>query len=257
MTKIVASEAPPVARFTIEREPTRGYQITRAEGTQAEQWRTHALDLLEKLEQPSPTGAVESYQWLEITAPARLAVGVTVKREASGEVCIYQTWFVVPRRTLASQKDWLTLLGLLSLVFILGLFSGRRNAPKSSADVGPNAPREPVPATSSSESPANNQKTITDDSLRDLFFYKLRGDLTASAQVREKLHRFLSQAGFAADFANAVVHEQRSIKLISDLDIAPPPQETMRLSNLEVAKLLKLLETCDKWPEAIKTRSGK
>jgi hypothetical protein len=74
---------------------------------------------------------------------------------------------------------------------------------------------------------------------------KLKEELASSRKVRDKLKKYLSQKEFTEGTSKPVVDERRSVKLIADLDKTPPDQESIGLKNVEVAKLLSLLETLE------------
>jgi hypothetical protein len=79
----------------------------------------------------------------------------------------------------------------------------------------------------------------------DMRLAKLKEELASSRKVRDKLKKYLSQKEFTEGTSKPVVDERRSVKLIADLDKTPPDQESIGLKNVEVAKLLSLLETLE------------
>ncbi len=69
----------------------------------------------------------------------------------------------------------------------------------------------------------------------------LRANLSKNRSLREQLTGYLSQDGFSFDPSLPDVEEKRSVKISSDLDQSPPGQESIKLSNFQVQRLLELL----------------
>jgi hypothetical protein len=127
------------------------------------------------------------------------------------------------------------------VTFAIGAFAGRTLfAPGVSTIPGPISPNGGSPGTSKVDPSAK-------DGQPDMSLAKLKKELTWSQDVRDKLKEYLSQKEFTEDTSKSVVGLRRSVKLIADLDKTPPKQESIRLNNVEVAKLLRLLETLDDW----------
>lgn len=232
----------PSTCFVIERVLGKGYQVTSAEGDYADEWKGRALGLLDVLGQPDPKGPSEQIHWVGPIAPSGEYVGVSVKLLPNGEARYDQTWLQL-RKPVACPTRFIGLLIAALLVgFAAGVFAARpffvAGFPTTSDTVA-----------GSVESPGTGKPDLPmKDSLPDMRIAKIRNELTSSREVRTKLRGYLSQEGFAADGSAPVVDEKRAVKLIADLDKTPPPQETIRLSNIEIAKLVKLLGTLDEWP---------
>jgi hypothetical protein len=231
----------PSTSFVIERVSGKGYLVTSAEGDYADEWKGRALALLDVLGQPDPKGPSEHIRWVGPIAPSGEYVGVSVKLMPNGEARYDQMWFQLPKPVACPTQFIGLLIAVLLVGFAVGVFSGRTffvpDYPTTSGAVAGSAGSS---ATGKPDPPAK-------DSLPDMGITKIRSELTSSREVRAKLIEYLSQEGFAADTSTPVVDEKRSVKLIADLDKTPPQQETIRLSNIEIAKLVKLLESLDEW----------
>ena len=244
----------PSACFVIERVPSKGYQVTRAEGQFADEWKGHALDLLDKLGQPNPNGPEEYYQWVGPIAPPGAYVGVSVKLRPNGEARYYQAWF----QTAEPKTRLMRTIGLLMtrpkrtiglLIFVMLVTFG--------AGFGAGVFAYPhffAPGVSTSPDPISRnggslETSKVDPSAKDgppdMRLAKLKEELASSRKVRDKLKKYLSQKEFTEGTSKPVVDERRSVKLIADLDKTPPDQESIGLKNVEVAKLLSLLETLE------------
>lgn len=230
----------PSACFVVERVPGTGYTVTASEGPRAGEWKGRALDLLDAIGQPDPKGPAEYVRLLGPIAPSGECVSVSVKLKSNGEAWYHQAWFQVS--TKARPRSWNVSLAALALVvgFIAGMLAFR-------AFVTPDRPTIPVAVSNEVKPP----QPIGDSSPREPVWQnrvrKMHDDLGPSRELRAKLTAYLAQEGFAVDSSAPVVDKKRSVKLIADLDTTPPPRETIRLSNVEVAKLLQLLETLDNW----------
>lgn len=242
----------PSACFVIEREPGKGYLITSAEGERSDELRARALTLLDTLGQPDPKGPEEYFRWVGPVTSAGEYVGVAVKLMPSGEARYYQSWFRPAKSVSRSSRTvrsirWLLILGLV-LLFGAGAVAGHfvstlgEEKDRNSGIVGQQQGDNPLNLTQVNPPPDN--RTM-----------KLRSELSSSSDVRTKLKEYLSQEGFAADTSAAVNDEKRSVKLIADLDTTPPPRESIRLNNIEVAKLLELLRVLSEWSAATETSS--
>lgn len=241
MTRNQPARLDPFASFVVEREPGEGYQVTLAEGPRAEEWEQRALPLLDLIGQPEANGPAEYFRWVGPISGAY--VGVFVKRMPNGESRFHQEWFQIPKRV--SRTTWFMGLAIVAtlLVFAAVAVAGR-------ALLVPDRPTDSDPAVEEPGSPGSSKVHSPEQvAAPDARTTKLKNELAASRDLRAKLKEYLSQEGFAADFSASVVDEKRSVKLIADLDNTPPPKETIRLSNIEVAKLLRLLEALDEWDE--------
>jgi hypothetical protein len=206
-----------------------------AEGCSAAEWKGRALALLDALGQPDPKGPAEYLRW--VATPSGEYVRVSVKLMPNGEARYYQEWFQVPKPVTCPTRSIGLLIVVLLLVFAAGAFAGRTLLVPDRAMTPGSVAGETGRPGRSNPNPAP----------ADLRTENLNKQLASSRDVRTKLREYLSQEGFAPDSSTSVVDEKRSIKLIADLDRTPPPQETVRLSNIEVAKLVKLLERLDEW----------
>jgi hypothetical protein len=173
--------------------------------------------------------------------PSGEYVGVSVKLMPTGEARYHQAWFQATKPMTRPTRT----IGLLILV-MLGIFAASALAGQTLFAPGvlttpsPISANDGLPGSAKGDPPAK-------DVPPDMRLTKLKNELESSRDVRDKLKGYLAQEGFAADTSKLVVDERRSVKLIADLDKAPPPLESIRLSNLEVAKLLRLLEKLDAW----------
>jgi len=244
----------PSACFVIERVPSKGYQVTRAEGQFADEWKERALTLLDTLGQPNPNGPEEYYQWVGPIAPPGAYVGVSVKLRPNGEARYYQAWFQTaePKTRLMRTIGLLMTrpkrtIGLLILVMLVtfgaGFGAGVFAYPHFFA---PGVSTSPDPISRNGGSPETSKvDPSAKDGPPDMRLAKLKEELASSRKVRDKLKKYLSQKEFTEGTSKPVVDERRSVKLIADLDKTPPDQESIGLKNVEVAKLLSLLETLE------------
>ena len=226
----------PSARFVIERVPSKGYQVTRAEGQFADKWKKRALDLLDKLGQPDPNGPEEYYRWV-IDRPG-VYVGVSVKLRPNGEAWYYQEWFQTAELKTRLKRTIVIILVML-VTFGAGVLADRKFfAPRDSTSADPISWNGGSPGTSKVDPSAK-------DGQPDTSLAKLKKELASSREVRDRLKDYLSQKEFTEDTSKSVVGLRRSVKLIADLDKTPPKQESISLNNVEVAELLKLLKTLE------------
>jgi hypothetical protein len=231
----------PSACFVIERVPGEGYQVRKAEGRFADEWKGRALALLDTLGQPDPNGPAEHYQWVGPIAPSGEYVCVSVKLRPNGEAWYHQAWFQAAKPMTRPMRTICLLIPVMLVTFATGAFAGRTLfAPGVSTIPGPISRNGGSPGTSKVDPSAK-------DGPPDMSLTELEKELASSREVRAKLKEYLAQEGFAADTSKPVVDVWRSVKLIADLDKTPPRQESIRLNNVEVAKLLRLLETLDDW----------
>lgn len=224
----------PSACFVVERVRSEGYQVTSARGRYADEWKGRAVDLLEALGQPDPRGPAKDFRLVGPITPSGEYVGVYVKLMPNGEARYRQAWFQVPKPVPRARRSILVVVVLVIVAFAAGAFAGRNL-------LAPDPPTARGPVAGEAGSPDSNKP---DPSEKDA---KLKSELASSRDVRAKLKKYLSQEGFAADISTSVIEEKRSVKLIADLDRTPPPKETILLSNIEVARLVSLLETLDEW----------
>jgi len=233
----------PSACFVIERVPSKGYQVTRAEGQFADKWKKRALDLLDTLGQPDPNGPEEYYRLVgPIDRPGEY-VGVSVKLRPNGEAWYHQTWFQAAEPMTRPKRT----IGLLIFVMLVGFVAGfgagvfadrKLFAPRVSTSPDPISRNGGSPETSKVDPSAK-------DGQPDMSLAKLKKELASSREVRDRLKDYLSQKEFTEDTSKSVVGLRRSVKLIADLDKTPPKQESISLNNVEVAELLKLLKTLE------------
>jgi len=236
MTTTSASRIRPFACFVVQRSPGTGYQVASAEGDGADEWKERALALLDVLGQPDPNGPEESFLWVD--SPSGNYVGVSVTLLPNGEARYHQAWFQTPRVPANRLRSVGLLILLLPFVFAGGMFTGRTVVLQD---------QPATPPRTSNSSVGDIDVPSPTKAVSVLSTLKLKEELGPSQLVRAKLKGYLSQEGLTADTSAPVVDERRAVKLIADLDKTPPPQESIRLSNVEVAKLLALLETIDQW----------
>ncbi|MCS6898106.1 MAG: hypothetical protein NZM29_09050 [Nitrospira sp.] len=243
----------PSACFVVERVPSEGYQVTSAEGRYANEWKGRALALLDALGQPDPTGPAEYYRWVGPIAPSGEYVGVFVKLTPNGEARYHQAWFQAAKPMTRPMRSTGLLILLMIIIFAAGAFAGRMLFTPGVSTTSSSISANGLPGISKAD-------PLTKVAPPDIRLTKLNHELASTRDVRAKLKGYLAQEGFAADTSTPVVDERRSVKLIADLDKTPPPLETIRLSNLEVAKLLRLLEMLDDWtinPKPVQKPEGR
>jgi hypothetical protein len=132
-------------------------------------------------------------------------------------------------------------LGLL-VFFAAGAVTGRTLfAPAAPTAPGTVSANGGLPEGSKAELPSHAIPTVEKQA-------KLKNALTSSQELRAKLKEYLSQPDFAADTSTSVIDEKRTVKLTSDLDKTPQGVESIFLNNIEVQKLLELLEALEGWP---------
>jgi hypothetical protein len=247
----------PVASFVIQRESGKGYRVTGVDGEYADEWKTQALALLDDLGQPDPKGPSDFFRWLGPVAPSGAYVGVSVKLMANGEARYHQGWFRLLKQADRPGRAALRIL----LVLLLGIVTGsvgdraflRPGGPGSDLTKGSLAPAGPLASSKSSAripAPTSSQNSHADPGLS-----KLNALVGSSRDLRAKLKGYLSQAGLAAPAGDVTV-VKRSVKLIADLDNPPPPIESIRLDNTDVAKLLDILRELDYWQERFGTAAS-
>lgn len=235
----------PFARFLVEREPGRGYQVTRAEGPEADAWKEPALALLNAIGQPDPNGPKKCLYLVSSGASLGDFVSVLVEIFDNGEASFHQAWFRVS--TQAWWARWQVGAMILFIVIIGVAAIAWRFLPPA------NDPTDRPPLKNQNGSAMlGSRDSAVKVAPPDAITMQLKDTLPRSRSVRERLKEYLSQEGFAADKPFSVVVEKRSVKLISDLDRSPPPVESIPLSNLEVARLLEFLETVDEWEKTPK-----
>ena len=234
----------PAATFVVERVQGKGYRVTSADGIYAEEWQDYALALLDDLGQPDPNGPQEAHYWLRPPTPSGVCVGVSVILRPDGEARYHEAWFRLPEATPRSKRSICLLVLFLLVGIIGGVLAGRGGVAWSDKQVGSRSSSESSHGVRSGDGGNNS---ATGGPQPDMHWTQLKNGIASSHDVREKLREYLSQEGFAADISAPVIDEKRSVKLIADLDKTPPPRETIRLSNVEVTKLLTLFESLDEW----------
>jgi len=226
----------PIANIVVEREPGKGYQVTCANGECPEERKAGALAVLDHLGQPDPNGPQEYTRWVGPIAPTGDYVGINVKIMPNGEACYHQAWFQVPRSSARFVRPS-ALLPYVLIAFVTLFFAGMIVGYRWRPTATPSAISAPGKTKGAAPSVRQEPEAV---------LAKLDDNLASSRELRAKVLEYLSQEGFA-DLSKQVVDVKRSIKLISDLDKTPPPTETIRLSNVEVAKLMNLLQTLQEW----------
>ncbi len=230
MTGNQASSREPVASFVIEREAGRGYRVTAANGDCPEERKTRALKLLDEIGQPDPKGPNEFLRVLGPIAPAGEYIFVSINLMPNGEARYHQGWF----RLLTPANGSRFPISAFLLVLVAGLAIGTLAGPTLFT------PNRPTPL-----------EPVSDPGLE-----RLNTQLRSSRDVRARVEEYLSQEGLAATSV-PVSDQKRSVKLIADLDKTPPPQESIRLNNVEVAKLLGILRRLDDLHEHATSTRGK
>lgn len=238
MTGKQTASLTPAAGFVVKREPGKGYHVASADGPCADDFKARALTLLDTLGQPDPKGPEEYFRWVGPITPSGEYVGVFVRLMPNGEARYHQAWFRVPKPAMHSGRTISSLI-LVVLGFVAGVFAGPTLSSLDPWRTSGSAPgRTEAPPNSQPVPPMNG--SWPDDRMTNLI-----NEIASARDVRLKLKQYLSQEGLAADLSQPVVDEKRSVKLIADLDRTPPPVESIRLSNVEVAKLIRLLEVID------------
>lgn len=224
------------ACFTIQRERAKGYCVSSAEGPRADQWREHALTVLDALGQPDPDGPKEYFRL--IVMPTGDLVAAIVKLKDNGEALYYQYWYQVAD-LVSYSRGWLSLL-LVVFALIFSFFAG---VGADRAFLSGDGPDFAGRLQRMKAGQGNDQLKIVrcEQQLKALW-----ETAKGSRDVCQKLVSYLSQEGFAAtDLSNSPV--KSSVRLIDDLDKSPPRVASIRLNNIEVAKLLALLEAVEDW----------
>jgi hypothetical protein len=225
----------PAATFVIEREAGKGYHVKSSAGPLAGDLETPALALLDVIGQPDPSGPEEYFRWLRPVAPSGAHVGVVVRLKPNGEARFHQAWFDIA--SLSARPPRLFRVSLLTgaifvsiaAVAVLMLVRPPRWTPVQTGSPAIIPDQQVLRAP---ENLAPQDERVT----------RFQDVIASSREVRSRLKAYLSQEGFAADLSKSVVDEKRSVKLIDDLDRAPPAEESMRLSSVEVAKLIRLMD---------------
>ena len=242
----------PCAEFVVEREPGRGYVVTKSEGPRAGLLRDRALAVLDALGHLDPAGPDTFSRLLGPIAPTGEYVSVVVRRTQTGEARYEQTWFTAatsdPRKAGAVWWSALLLGVLVGVGVTLGLrlVTESKPLPQSQGESGVRADSVPQPPGKDPNGAGSKAATPSSDRqpANHPIVAELRARVERSRIVRSKLADYLSQDGFAA--TKEVVEQKRSVKVTSDLDdFGKPKVESIRLNNVEVAELVDLL----KWLE--------
>ncbi len=224
----------PTATFVIEREAGKGYHVKSSSGPGAGELATPALALLDALGQPDPDGPEEYFRCLGPVGPSGEYVGVAVRLKPNGEARFHQAWFKVPSLQLRPPRLFrgllLTAISVGIAAFAVLTFDRLSRGTSGQTEELSTVPDQRISTTPEKIAP------------QDDHIIKLKDVIASTCEVRLRLKEYLSQDGFAADLSRSVVDEKRSIKLIDDLDRAPPSLESIRLSNIEVAKLIRLMD---------------
>lgn len=234
----------PSASFIVERQPGKGYQVAFADGPYADERKGRALAMLDCLGQPDPNGPTEYCRLVGPIPPSGEYVGVFVKLAPNGEAGYHQAWFHIPEAATHRGRFLGSLALVLMVGFVLGGLAARTFFVSGGATPAGPASDHGLPVSANPNPPVKEPP-------RDVHVTKLKNEIRSSRDLRMRLKDYLSQEGFAADASLTVIEQKRSVKLIADLDKTPPPVETIRLSNIEVGKLLKLLETLEDVPTAL------
>jgi hypothetical protein len=241
----------------IERVPSKGYQVTyqvtSAEGRFADEWKGRALALLDTLGQPDPNGPKEYYQWVGPIAPSGEYVGVSVKLRPNGEAWFHQAWFQTAELKTRPKRTIVIILVML-VTFGAGVLADRKFfAPRDSTSPDPISWNGGSPETSKVDPSAKDGQPDMMAKLQKVL------DSSPNRDVRNKLKQYLSQKEFTqkefTEDTSKSAGRWRSVRLIDDLDKTPPRLASIRLDNVEVAELLKLLETLD--PEPAQKSEGR
>lgn len=246
MTKLKANKLLPHTRFIVEQLPGQGYQITSAEGERSNELRADALSLLDVLGQPDPKGPTEYFRLIKPINSIGEYVGTFVNLLKNGEARYHFAWFRVPKNSqhLRAQRFTYVLLLFVAFVggmlFCWGFFTTKHIS--SSPDL----------LTKNKSDPEKKSDLLAEIALSELQLLKMKDELIVSQNVRSRLKDYLSQKEFIGDTSASVIKEKRAVKLISDLDFNSPRQENMRLSNIDVVKLVELLIALDELSEKLK-----
>jgi len=229
------------AFFIIERQPGKGYQVASSEGSRADELKERALALLDMIGQPDPKGPSEYLRWLGPIAPNGEYVGVFARLLPNGEARYHQAWFRVPYAVPSIMRSLGFLVFISFVMFVAGVMVQRTCfTPEQSSKLHIDTKHEGSLNKDRSAPPVNHAS-------QNLSMNALRTEIASCTDMRLKIRHYLSQEGLGAETSQSVVDEKRSVKLISDLDKLPPPQESIPLSNIEVAKLVRLLVALDEW----------
>lgn len=242
MTGKLSADLCPSACFVVERVPSKGYQVTSAEGRYAKEWNGRALALLDTLGQPDPKGPAEYYRWVGPIAPSGEYVGVSVKLTPNGEAWYHQAWFQ------ATKPLGLRILALRVLVmlviFAAGAFAGR-------SLLAPDVSSTLCSISGNGLSESCKVDLPPKDPPPDVRLTMLKNEIASSWNVRDKLKGYLSQNGFAASLKAPVTTVETVVRLQDFFTdrITPGTIENkeLRLTNVEVRHILNLLAALDEW----------
>jgi hypothetical protein len=166
-----------------------------------------------------------------------------VKLRPNGEAWYHQAWFQTAKPKTRPKRTIGLLIFVMLVTFGAGFGAGVFAYPHFFA---PGVSTSPDPISRNGGSPETSKvDPSAKDGPPDTRLAKLKEELASSRKVRDKLKKYLSQKEFTEGTSKPVVDERRSVKLIADLDKTPPDQESIGLKNVEVAKLLSLLETLE------------
>ncbi len=234
----------PLAVFKIERDQKNGYQVTSKEGQADEQCEKQARELLDNLGQPDQQGPKKYFRLIGPISPLGKYVSVTVELLTTGEACYYQAWFQIPKPVpLFPRSVSFFLLGLSIYGLFLLVFLELTWRPSVGSDWHSSVSSKLKRGTFNSPLPQNKDKNHIETPQAKA----LHIEIDSSKTVLSRLKNFLSQEGLAADISKSVIEEKRSVRLIDDVDLSSPKQPSEKLNNIEVAKLLKLLQALDEW----------
>ena len=246
MKDVPNASAHPVAKFVVERIAGTGYCVTSSSGPECSALQKDAMTLLDKVKQTNAESDDVTCEWIGPIGPKGYFVGVTTVPTTDGELRYKQSWFAGGKRQLSIVTYVAGMI--LSLVVGMGVGAVAANLAVTTVDAPGGTPASDPRGLQAQENTDTDLERPADETAYD----DLRTEIVATEELRAKMGEYLQQEGLAADPSLPVIEEHRSVKIIADLDRSPPQRESIRLSNVEVLALLKLLERLDKFEANLK-----
>lgn len=240
MKDVPSASTQPVAKFVVERIAGTGYCVTSSSGPECSALQKDAMTLLDKVKQTNAEPDDVTCEWIGPVGSKGYFVGVTTSPTADGELRYKQSWFAGQKKQLAMVTYVAGMI--LSLVVGMGVGAVVANLAVTTVEAPGGTPASDPRGLKAHES----TDTVFVQPANETAYDDLHTKIVATKELRVKIAEYLNQDGLAADPSLPVVEERRSVKVIADLDRSPPPRESIRLSNVEVLALLKLLDRLDK-----------